>query len=793
MGGEETLSASHGNTWYPELRADAPKTPPPELPERYRVVGLLGVGGMGQVWRVEDMVLGRTVALKVLRAEVGDRPEALERFEAEARLCAGLQHPAIVPLHDFGTTGDGRLWFTMRELCGETLGRYLERVHAASGDSVWGSTDDDWTLRRLLSCFEQVCEAVAYAHARGVVHRDLKPDNVMVGAFGEVQVLDWGVATVVQHGEAPRRGSVGTPAFMAPEQASGRAYRQGPKTDIYALGATLYTILSGHRPYHGTTSTDVMLEVLSGPPSPIHASHGRPVAPELVELVEHCMARDPDQRPGAVSEITRRVRGHLDGLRRADAARDRVDEVRPLADLARQLRQRARQLRRDAEAQLEALPPLAPVSEKRAAWALEDSVKQLEADADVYEARYVHGLHESLQLMELPEAHRLLAQHHKDTLVQAEARGDHRAAAAAELGLRAHDRGEHDAFLAGLTRVVLRTEPPGARWLVERLVEEDRVLVGRPAEVERDRDGALLLPPGRWRLRSRAAGCAEVVLPVATRRGELWRDVRPDGRPVVVRLPRLDELPADSCYVPPGWFHAGSDDDAVDPLPPSVLFADGFVVMRDLVTVGDYLAFLGSIRVAHGEEAAAAFAPCDSDGRLRARPDAGSSYTWVRPEELDHPVTHVTWRSAMAYAAWLAERTGRPWRLLHSLEWEKAARGVDGRSYPWGDRWDLTFTHVRQSIEGRPHTSPVGHFERDVSPYGVRGLAGNVREWCLDDYTKELPENDHVRPVAGTGVYRLAKGACFADTRPLLASTRLVGDPDQRYMIYGFRLCFSWG
>ena len=787
------MSQSNGNTWYPDLHAGDASTPPPDVPERYRVLGLLGVGGMGQVWRVEDTVLDRTVALKVIHAKLGEREDALERFEEEARLCARLQHPAIVPVHDFGTTRDDRLWFTMRELCGETLGRYLDRVHAASSADAWAADCDGWTLRRLLSCFEQVCEAVAYAHSRGVVHRDLKPENVMVGAFGEVQVLDWGVATVVRQGDGPRVASVGTPAFMAPEQAGGRAHVQGPRTDIYALGGTLYAILAGRKPYVASTLSETIQKILIGPPAPLHRVHGRPIAPELVELVEHCMARRPEDRPDSVLEIARRVREHLDGLRRADAAADRVDEVRPLADLARELRRRARRLRRDAEEQLAAVPPQAPVSEKRAAWALEDRAVELEADAALQEARYVQGLHEALQLTELPEAHRLLAAHHKTTLLQAEARGDHGAAAAAELGLRSHDRGQHDAFLDGLTRVVVRTEPPGARWLVERLVEEDRVLVGRPGEAERDRDGALLLPPGRWRLRSRAAGCAEVVLPVATRRGEAWRDVRPDGQSVVVRLPRLGELPPDSCYVPPGWFRAGSDDDAIDPLPPTTLFADGFVAMRHLVTVGEYLAFLGWLRMAHGDEAAQAWVPRLSDDQPLAEADAGSGFTWVRPDELDHPVTYVTWHGAMAYAAWLAERTGRPWRLLHSLEWEKAARGVDGRTHPWGDRWDLTFTHVRQSLEGEPHTSGVGRFERDVSPYGVSGLAGNVREWCLDGYTHELPEDHHVRPVQGCGPYRIAKGSCFADTRPLPASTRLVGDPDQRYMIYGFRLGFSWG
>ena len=787
------MTPSHGNTWYPDSPDGAADKPAPDVPDRYRVLGLLGAGGMGEVWRVEDTRLERTVAMKVVRGDLSSRPRLVERFEEEARLCAGLQHPAIVPVHDLGVTRDGRLWFTMRELRGETLRRYLERVHAASTDDTWGADDEGWTLRRLLSCFEQVCEAVAYAHARGVVHRDLKPDNIMVGAFGEVQVLDWGVATLVQEDEAPRRGSVGTPAFMSPEQARGRAYLQGPKTDIYALGATLYVLLTGHKPYHRTKPSEVLLEVISGPPPSVRRAHGRPIAPELVELVERCMARSPDDRPDTVHEIARSVREHLDGLRRADAARDRMDEVRPLADLAHELRRRALRLRRDAEAQLAPLPPHAPVTEKRTAWALEDRAAELEADAALQEARFVQGLHEALQLAELPEAHRLLAEHHKAALVDAESRGDRRAATAAELRLRAHDRGQHASFLDGVTELRLRTDPPGARWLVERLVEQDRVLVGRSANVDRGSDGALLLPRGRWRLRSRLAGHAEVVLPVHARRGVPWEDTRPDGTPLVVRLPREGELPADSCYVPAGWFLAGGEDDAYDPLPARRLFADGFVVARDPVTVGQYLAFLGSLRVAHGDDSAEACTPNGPEGHRLAIPDGGSGYTWHAPDELDHPVTWISWHDAMAYAAWLAARTGHPWRLLHSLEWEKAARGVDGRRYPWGERADPTFALVRQSRDGQPLTAPVDAHPQDVSPYGVRGLGGNVRELCLDGYTKEHPEGDHVRPVAGTGTYRMMKGSCFADTRTLPVSTRLVVDPDQVNQLRGFRLGFSWG
>jgi len=784
------LSETHGSTWYPDQILPAGDRTQPDVPVRYEVIGLLGSGGMGEVWRVRDTELDRSVAMKVVRAELSERAGTLARFEAEARLCARLQHPAIVPVHDQGVTGDGRLWFTMRELRGETLQQHVDSVHRASAGSSWLPDPEGWTLRRLLSCFEQVCLAVAYAHTEGVIHRDLKPDNVMVGAFGEVQVMDWGVATVVEHGEAPRRGSVGTPAYMAPEQASGRAHQQGPATDIYALGATLYCLLAGRKPYTASSPTDVIVAVMTSTPRPLTSVHDKPIAPELVELVEHAMARKPEDRPPDAHQLARRIREHLDGLRRRDAARDRVDSVRALADLARELRRRSAALRLDAAERLAPLAAHAPVDEKRTAWALEDRADALALEAEEHEAHYVQGLQEALILDDLPEAHRLLAAHYRIAVSEAEHRGDGRAVTAAELGLAAHDRGEHAAFLAGVVRVRVPTEPPEARWLVDRLTEEDRALVPRPEAVEQS-DGALLLPRGSWLLRSRCAGRAEVVVPVRARRGEPHRNTRPDGQPVVVRLPEPDELPTGTCYVPPGWFWAGGDEEAYDALEGQWVYVEGLVVSTFPVTRGDYLAFLGALRVSRGDEAACAHVPGNADEPDMV-PDPGSGFVLANRGRLDLPVTAVTWHDAMAYAAWLAEATGRPWRLLHDLEWEKAARGTDGRRFPWGHRWDATFARTRTSAEGAPEAAPVTSYPTDTSVYGVRGLGGNVREWCLNDFQKEGPANHQVRPEPGSGVYRMVRGSCYADTRPLPVATRLVGDPTGAYRLFGFRLGFRW-
>ena len=173
-----------------------PDTPRIEGLSRYDDLGLIGMGGMGEVRRVRDRRLGRQLALKTLHLPALNRPALVARFLEEAQATAQLQHPGIVPIHDLGTLPDGRLWFTMKEVTGQTFGQVIAEVHAPS-DARREPTDSGWTLRRLVDALHQVCEAVGYAHSRGVVHRDLKPDNIMVGSHGEVLVLDWGLAKVL--------------------------------------------------------------------------------------------------------------------------------------------------------------------------------------------------------------------------------------------------------------------------------------------------------------------------------------------------------------------------------------------------------------------------------------------------------------------------------------------------------------------------------------------------------------------------------------------------------------------
>ena len=193
---------------------------------RYELVREIGRGGMGVVYLARDTHLGREVALKVLSVAESDG-EGAARLAKEARILAGLEHPGIVPIHDLGTLADGRVYYAMKLVQGVRLDQYRASNHS---------------LHDLLRVFTRICEPVAFAHSRGVIHRDLKPANIMVGTFGEVLVLDWGVARLM-NGPSDRNVVVGTRGYMAPEQASGGPEEMDARCDVYSLGRTLCFLL----------------------------------------------------------------------------------------------------------------------------------------------------------------------------------------------------------------------------------------------------------------------------------------------------------------------------------------------------------------------------------------------------------------------------------------------------------------------------------------------------------------------------------------------------------------------
>jgi serine/threonine protein kinase/Flp pilus assembly protein TadD len=288
----------------------------------YQVICELDHGGMGTVYRARDISLNRDVAIKVLRDQFVANDHAKRRFVQEAQITGQLQHPAIPPIHEIGSLSDGRPFLVMKLIKGRTLASHLDTAPSFQ-DRI-----------QLLPVFEQVCLAVGYAHSRGVVHRDLKPANVMVGAFGEVQVMDWGLAKVLSTSESvdfssgtvcnpsdihcetvvsiscnegteTQSGSVlGTPAFMPPEQAGGKIDGIDARTDVFGLGAILCVIISGEPPYTGKDLHEIQLKALLGRiGDAIERLENSGAESELVTLCKKCLNIDSALRPTDAGEV----------------------------------------------------------------------------------------------------------------------------------------------------------------------------------------------------------------------------------------------------------------------------------------------------------------------------------------------------------------------------------------------------------------------------------------------------------------------------------------------------------
>ncbi len=304
---------------------------------------------MGQIHLAEDDRVGRSVALKVMLDESLDRPDARWRFLREARVQGQLEHPAIVPVYDIGTNRSGRPYFAMKRIGGVTLAEVLRELRAGNAEF-----ERKYSLRRLLSTFQQVCLAVDYAHVRGVVHRDIKPSNVMFGDFGEVYVLDWGIAKVLEgddpvsarvhadtggDADATSLGEVlGTVGFMAPEQITD-ATNVDARADVYALGAVLFYMLA-LEPLHGRGSIEDRARSTQlgcdARPS-VRAPH-RDVPPELDRVCQIATALDPTDRYASARELHDAIERFLEGDRdvrlRDELATAHVEVAREAADRA---------------------------------------------------------------------------------------------------------------------------------------------------------------------------------------------------------------------------------------------------------------------------------------------------------------------------------------------------------------------------------------------------------------------------------------------------------------------------
>jgi PAS domain S-box-containing protein len=311
----------------------------PGQSERYCRLRLHATGGIGRVWLAHDNQLGRDVALKELRPERAEHATLGARFLQEAHITGQLEHPGVIPVYELVRGHDGRQpFYTMRFVKGRTLREAASAFH----EKRLAGQEDPLGLPALLNAFATVCNTVAYAHSRGVIHRDLKGQNVVLGDFGEVVVLDWGLAKLVgRPTEAPEDASVvagdagadsgytmqgqalGTPAYMAPEQSSGSLERIDQRTDVYGLGAILYEILTGVPPFRADSTDEVLRKVREEEPIPPRQLWPG-VPPALEALCLRALAKQPADRPASATELAQEIQGWQEFERRKaeDALRE---------------------------------------------------------------------------------------------------------------------------------------------------------------------------------------------------------------------------------------------------------------------------------------------------------------------------------------------------------------------------------------------------------------------------------------------------------------------------------------
>jgi serine/threonine protein kinase/formylglycine-generating enzyme required for sulfatase activity len=859
--------------------------------ERYEFRRELGRGGLGRVIEAMDRDFGREVALKMMLP--GQPPSAVERFLLEARAAGRLSHPNIVPVHEIGVLKSGQgesPYFTMAKIAGRDLAQIL-----ADLDRGDGPTRARFNRHRLLRIFQEVCNGMAYAHDHGVIHRDLKPANVMVGEYGEVFVVDWGLAKVMggtgssdrtdrsdlsdrtvgpragrEHGTAlTLEGTVlGTPAYMPPEQAEGRIGDIDERSDIYSLGAILYEILTLRPPFTGGSAADVISKVITAevtpPSSVVREANGSPPASvpaggipgELDAIVLKALSKKREDRHLSARELSEEVQLFLEGEkeheRRRGEAEEKIEQGRRHFARFRELGLEIEHGSKELEGAWKEVKPWRPVEDKRPIWEEQERLRKLaeermgefgkaevafggalQADAanpggwegrsDLYLERYFSA--ERGADAEGMALYRSLLEHHD---VSGKCRAEiHKPGS---LSIRTFTR-PCDCLASvkdprrsrplenpGAWRVLFSEDTPvtwreGRPFPGERVLELDKPIPGTTTSPEGVRFGHLdscpredlegvevsirkyeekdlRLQPGPERVlgrtplvgvrldigsyvcRLRREGFAEALLPVRIVRGGKWEQD--------VALYRAWEVPDGFRQVPAGPFVMAGHVDSNGPARPGA--TQDFFIARFPVTFGEYIAFLDDLAASNPAEARARQ---PREGAQTFLEEANGRFAVSQRKERNPlglsdamPVMGVSWLDAMAFCAWKSTREGKVFTPPHEEEWEKAARGVDGREYPWGREYDGTFSNTTVSFQAGPRIVEPGRFPCDESPYGAMDMAGNMVSWCLN---------------AGGGKFgsvRLLRGGAWFNAPGYgKCAYRWGNGPSFVYRSNGFRLC----
>jgi serine/threonine-protein kinase len=679
---------------------------------KFVLVAHVGSGGMGSVWKAWDRDLGRWVAIKLLKltADAAGQDDDVRRFLREAAVAARLRHPNIVSVYE----------------AGEIRGQHLIVMEFVDGKPLH---HQNFPPKRAMALVRDAARAVQYAHEQGVVHRDLKPSNIMLSASGQVFVMDFGLArSLTSPSTLTASGMlIGTPMYMPPEQAQAVRGRDEKVCDVYALGATLYELLTGRPPFQAEEPWQLLVDVVEQEPVPPRRRN--PAVPADADTITlKALQKQPSARYASAAEFA----DDLDRCLKGESIR-----ARPTPVVVRAwrwtLRHRAAAIATACVLAVMAASAIVVASlsgresRRRAAEAGRRVERAAAALAD-YRARgkdvdacFARGIAECKAAEALvpghAEAGRLLGDFLWERYLLAEEREEPELATPAAM-VRAHAADRYAALLDAQARVWLSSDPAGAEVEYAPLVPsaDGRVVRGGGRSLGRTPIDGAEIPRGSGVLVVRLAGRCEARLPVLARRaGELRMSVK---------LFALDDRLKDFVHVPAGPFVMGGDDRAEGPTARTQPRVPDYFVARHELTWGEYKEFLDTL---------------DRDGMFRHVPKMVSGdkprlmFDGVRfrlpADKADLPVTNVTPADAAAYCAWRSQRDGVAYRLPTAAEWEKAARGTDGRAYPWGGGFDWKLT------TGGPgaHTDPawperIGANANDESVYGALDMGGNVGE-----------------------------------------------------------------
>ena len=719
--------------------------------ERYRGLERLGRGGLGEVLRCVDPLLGRTVAVKYARPERGPAAHAI--IEHEARIIAGLEHPNIVPAYDAGYSAVWGPYYVMRVLTHTSLEEVLSGIR--HGDQPMCA---EFGQKRLLRHFIQVCHAAEYAHQQGVVHCDLKPENILLGEFGEVLIVDWGLAYSKAEQSGPRRG---TPGYMAPEQFIPEPKPIDGRTDVFALGAILYRIVTRLPAFPNAQSVTTetrsgLMDMYRELVRPSERAPERNVPPALDDICMRALKLAPEGRFQSARELAVEVEAYLEGHKEFER---RLAEAEKLVENAEELAARYHDsiesrpllVRALQEAQ-RATPPWAPPGQKDALWDAEDVLRVTDSLRRRMLQAAIAGYEQALDLIPShQEARRGIARLYCSELARARRERDELEIIHFIRLLRSYDETVSQERATGTLQIHIRDsglEPILYRVnSMERRCEYDqlRVLDGNPGVVSER------LSPGNYLVRVGSARHAAACYPIVIEAGER---VDLEVAPPLAELVQPHEV-----FIPGGPVLLGESSIRGSRREAVEVDLGPFAVSRLPVTFREYLAFVAELWASDAARASRHLPRTVlEDPRWRYDGErwraTGLADARSADELLELPVFGVSFDDASAYAAWLSARSGVAYRLPTDAEWEKAARGTDGRLYPWGNQFDATFCKMRFSKAGRSYPERSGVFAADESPYGVRDMAGGMADWVSpDDTVVNFQSRDHRLAISRGGAW----------------------------------------